>query len=59
MILSIFSSNLINYNHNVYQGIAWVSRRICRKGLSQENEEPTHEDDRDILLLGGGHVAEM
>ena len=57
MILSIFSSNLINYNHDVYQGIAWLSRRICRAGLSHENEEPTHEDDRDILLLGGEHVA--
>ena len=57
MILSIFSSNLINYNHDVYQGIAWLSRRICRTGLSHENEEPTHEDDRDILLLGGEPVA--
>eukprot|EP00435_Cladocopium_sp_Y103_P041095 s32_g11.t1 len=59
MILSIFSSNLINYNHDVYQGIAWVSRRICRKGLSHENEEPTHEDDRDILLLGFHRIGSM
>lgn len=59
MILSIFSSNLINYNHDVYQGIAWLSRRICRAGLSHENEEPTHEDDRDILLLGFHRIGSM
>ena len=52
MILSIFSSNLINYNHDVYKCIAWLSRRVCRVGLSDENVEHTHEDDRDILLLG-------
>lgn len=51
-ILSIFSSNLINYNHDVYKGIAWISRKICRSGLVDEEMEPTHEDDRDILLLG-------
>lgn len=53
MILSIFSSNLINYNHAVYRALAWLSRLFCRVGLSDENVEPTHEDDRDILLLGG------
>lgn len=59
MILSIFSSNLINYNHDVYKGIAWISRKICRSGLVDEEMEPTHEDDRDILLLGFHRIGSM
>ncbi|CAK9044810.1 Glutathione-regulated potassium-efflux system protein KefC (K(+)/H(+) antiporter) [Durusdinium trenchii] len=59
MILSIFSSNLINYNHQVYQSIAWLSRKICKKGLSVDDAEPTHEDDRDILMLGFHRIGSM
>jgi len=59
MILSVLSSNIINYNHEIFRIMAWLSRKVSTKGIDDANEEQTHEDERDILLLGFHRIASM
>mmetsp|Transcript_19163 Transcript_19163/g.43405 ORF Transcript_19163/g.43405 Transcript_19163/m.43405 type:complete len:519 (+) Transcript_19163:161-1717(+) len=61
MVLSVLSSNLINFNHEIFRGMAWLSRKVLKdRGISDSNDGHTHdEDERDILLLGFHRIASM
>jgi len=59
MFLSVLSSNIINYNHEIFKIMAWLSRKVSKKGIDDSTEEHAHEDERDILLLGFHRIASM
>eukprot|EP00435_Cladocopium_sp_Y103_P014008 s638_g3.t1 len=61
MVLSIFSSNLMTYNHQIFRSLAWLSRKVLKhRGIADTDDGPTHEEDeRDILLLGFHRIASM
>jgi len=61
MMLSIFSSNLMTYNHQIFRSLAWLSRKVFKnRGISVLDDGPVHdEDERDILLLGFHRIASM
>jgi len=61
MVLSIFSSNLMTYNHQIFRSLAWLSRKVLKhRGIADSDDHPTHdEDERDILLLGFHRIASM
>ncbi|CAE7878418.1 unnamed protein product [Symbiodinium microadriaticum] len=59
MFLSVLSSNIINYNHEIFRIMAWLSRKVSKKGIDDSTEEHAHEDERDILLLGFHRIASM
>ncbi|CAJ1347786.1 unnamed protein product, partial [Effrenium voratum] len=60
MTLSVFSSNLISFNHEIYRGMDTVCRFVFKRSISQSDDGPTHEEDeRDILLLGFHRIASM
>lgn len=56
----------MTYNHQVYRlghcnsldnlkrrSIAWLFGKVFKTGFLEDDAEPMHEDERDILLLGG------
>ncbi|CAK9073335.1 Glutathione-regulated potassium-efflux system protein KefC (K(+)/H(+) antiporter), partial [Durusdinium trenchii] len=61
MMLSILSSNLMTYNHQIFRRLAWLSRKVLKqRGIQDTDDGPMHEEDeRDILLLGFHRIASM
>ncbi|CAK9005515.1 unnamed protein product [Durusdinium trenchii] len=61
MMLSILSSNLMTYNHQIFRRLAWLSRKLLLflASFALLPNLRHEEDERDILLLGFHRIASM